>query len=220
MPGWLRQAPLGLGLLVLVAGAAQATGTVEQRVWVAGEGSEVRYVAQHPFQEVVGVSRAPNLRLRWSPDDPAALDALIGEAVEISWQSFDSGNANRDAVVLERVRGYRWPSIYGVFDGFSEVVTASGELRVLADMRWYIGGVRRPLAVPLRVSWARPGEVRVEASVELRMSEFEIDPPQLLFLSASDRLRVEVDLRLVALDPAPRLRPAEAAPGEVEANPR
>lgn len=182
-----------VALTVLLAAVPAAAET-----WVVAAGSTVRILAEHPFQSVVVESHAPEGRLRWSPAAPADLAGWIEQPLSVAWSTFDSGNANRDAVIRERVRAHRFPAVFVVAEALGAVVTGPAAITAEVTARIYVGGRMQRVSARVELRQEREDLLALRARLPLRMSDFAIEPPALLFLTAADDIVVEMDLRLRA----------------------
>ncbi len=185
---------LAVALAILLSSSA-AFG----QSWVVAAGSTVRVRAEHPFQSVVLESHAPEGDFRWSPTAPTDLAGWIERPLSVAWASFDSENANRDAVVRERVRSYRYPVVHVVPESYAGVVTtADGGVDADVTARVYVGGRMQRVVAKVQLHPEGRHELHLVTEVALRMSDFAVEPPTLLFLAADDEVIVELDLRLRA----------------------
>jgi polyisoprenoid-binding protein YceI len=91
-------APIAALALLLTAGAAPQVLTLDPAA------STVRYHVNHKLHQVDGVSR--------SAEGKAILEAdgQVRAMVRIPVQSFDSGDSNRDAHMLETLQAGSWTS--------------------------------------------------------------------------------------------------------------
>jgi hypothetical protein len=185
---------LVVALTVLLSSSAAFGQT-----WVVAAGSVVRVRAEHPFQSVVLESHAPEGQVRWSATAPTDFAGWIEQPLSVAWASFDSGNANRDAVIRERVRSYRYPLVHVVPESYSRVVTTA-DGGVYADMtaRVYVAGRMQRAVAKVQLRPEGPQELLLQTRAALRMSDFLIEAPALLFLAADDEVIVELELRLRA----------------------
>jgi polyisoprenoid-binding protein YceI len=174
-----RPVLLALAFSLAIAGAASA-GKVYQAI--PGE-STLTYVIDHPMHKVTGVSRDFVCRVVLSPD-------TLSSKVEVSAdvKTFDSGNPNRDDHALEAIRAYKHPKVAFASDS----VRKDGEAyRVFGRLTF--AGKTRP--VDFTVTDTREGgKVRIAGGFSVKLTDFDVERPSLLFIPAKDRLDIRFDL--------------------------
>lgn len=178
---------LAIAALLLAAPVSAAS-------WVVVAGSEVRVSAEHPFQTVRMRSFAPEGAFDWSPSRPLDFSGMIERPLSVAWASFDSGNANRDAVIRERVRAYRFPHVYFVPEDFRDAASTPTGLTATAIGRLYVGGKMQRFEAPFRIALEAADRLRLYGGFDLDMTAFEIVPPSLLFLPAEPLVTIELEL--------------------------
>jgi polyisoprenoid-binding protein YceI len=156
--------------------------------------STVRYHIVHKLHDVTGTTSTVEGKAVIRPD------GRVLAQVRVPLASFDSGERNRDADMREAVEARRFPFV--VFKGTAtlepERLAAGGPLalEVRLDGEVELHGVRRPVAVPLRVELAADGGGRARGAFEVSLDAFGIARPSLLFVKIDDACRIEVDLAL------------------------
>ena len=175
--------PACLALVLALVGGAPA-GKLPGKVYQAIPGeSTLTYVIEHPMHKVTGVSRDFLCRVELSPD-------TLSSRVEVSAdvKSFDSGNPNRDDHAMEAIKAYRHP----------KVAFASDSVRKHGDAyrvfgRLTFAGKTRP--VDFEVTDTREGgKVRIAGGFSVKLTDFGVDRPSLLFIPVKDRLDIRFDL--------------------------
>lgn len=119
---------------------------------------------------------------------------MIERPLSVAWASFDSGNANRDAVIRERVRAYRFPQAHFVPEDFRDAASTPTGVTATAIGRLYVGGMMQRFEAPFRIELEAEDRLRLRGGFDLDMTAFEIVPPSLLFLPAEPRVTVELEL--------------------------
>jgi polyisoprenoid-binding protein YceI len=150
--------------------------------------SRLSYRLSHPLHAVTGVSRAFQCEVDLGPDTTRAR-----VHVKVSAASFNSGNATRDANVLELLEAYRYPYV----EFFSDSLRREGaRWRVFGALTFH--GVRRQLdfTVTPKIAGDR---TTVRGGFGIRLSDYRVPRPTLLWIPVSDSLRI--DLSLVARTP-------------------
>ncbi len=155
--------------------------------------SVVRFHVNHKLHAVDGRSSA--IEGKALVDSDGAVRAMV----RIPASSFESGDANRDANMRETLEVSRHPYVVlkaagridpGATPGRPVEPTLAGEL----DFH----GVRRPVSVPVTVTFSDDGGARVTARLALSLDSYRIDRPSLLFVKLDDDCAVNVDLVLRA----------------------
>ncbi len=160
-------------------GAAPAARAAD---WVSTQG-EVTYHLVHKLHHVDGTSTKVQAIARI---DDAGLKVEARAAVA----SFDSGNANRDAHMLEVVDAAKYPLVVvkGVAPGF--VVPASGKADVRLRGEVDLHGVKTPVPIEAQVEHAPDGRVTVTFELATKLTAHDIQRPSLLFVPVDDDLGV------------------------------
>lgn len=109
-----------------------------------------------------------------------------------------TGIDRRDAEMRERLDVERHPELRFEWTGFEleHLERATATLRGHALGTLTIRGVGRPVRVPVQVEADPEGQLRLTAAFALKMSDFGVDPPRLLFVRVKDEVTVRVSLRL------------------------
>lgn len=173
------------GLFVLAAFlACFAPGSAAARVYEAIPGeSTLTYRLAHTTHTVRGVSRDFICRVELAPDTFSS-KVVVSAAVK----SFDSGNDSRDDHALETVRAMRHPRVEFASDS---VRSAPGGYRVYGVLDF--AGRRRPidfLVIPKR----EPGKVGVTGGFTVKLTDYDVKPPKLLFLKVKDEMEIRFDV--------------------------
>lgn len=166
---------------------------VRAETYTVTEGSEVRYYVRHPLHKVVGINREVTGSFTFSLTKPAELSGLRDQVIRVRWDRFDSGNRNRDAQVRKAVKASEYPEVVFRIRDLEGFQFEGGRGKVVVRGFLYIAGHRQMITAPVEFTAGEPSSA--EGSFSLRMSDFGIDPPSLLFLKASDEVRIEFSLR-------------------------
>jgi hypothetical protein len=166
--------------------AAVAPGApAERTLAVVPASSEIHYHLVHRLHRVHGRSSAVQGGAILRGDGSVVAAAIVPTT------SFRSGDADRDARVLEvvgrQVAFKGEAKLDGLTPGVRRVAMA-GELT--------LHGVRRPVTVPLEVELAADGSARVRGSFELSLEAHAIERPSLLLMKVEDACRIDLQLAL------------------------
>lgn len=166
-------------------------------VYEVAAGSSLSYFVEHPMHDVEGVNLAPKGTFSYDPEHPLVVQKLLGAHIEALWSDFSSGNDSRDANVIDTVGGYTYPKLYFVIRSAEnlEQITDKVTATLIGDL--YINGQKREQTVPIEVTFLHDQQLHVTSEFDILMTDFGIQPPSLLFVSAKDMVHIKVDLNLV-----------------------
>lgn len=111
--------------------------------------------------------------------------------VEVSIGDFISDNAKRDANMHETMESDKFPK--ASFE-IKEVISKGGDNVTLKGMM-NIHGVSKPLNFEGSVS-EEGSKVRIKAKSSMKMSDYGINPPKMVFLTVRDQVDLNVDISL------------------------
>lgn len=111
--------------------------------------------------------------------------------IEVSMADLMSDNKKRDADMQETLESSLFPK--AVFE-VKEVV-AKGDDNYLLKGTMHLHGVTKPINFEGKIT-EESSKVRIKATSALKMTDFGIKPPKLLFLSVRDQIDLSVDVVL------------------------
>ncbi len=117
--------------------------------------------------------------------------ASLRGSVEVKITDFISDNAKRDANMRETMESDKFPK--ASFE-IKEVVAKGGE-DVLLKGSLTLHGVSKPLSFEGSVT-AEGAKVHIKAKSALKMSDYGITPPKMVFLTVRDQVDLSVDMVL------------------------
>jgi len=180
--------------------AGLAAGPHAGRVFAVDSGaSKLTFRIVHKLHEVEGRSA------RAEGKAVVQGDGKVLAMVRVPVATFDSGDSNRDAHMLEAVEAGKFPFAVvkgvavlapGAFDGprpATLAATLGGEL----DFH----GVKRPIEVPLTVTLEAGGAVRVKGELAVSLDGHGVERPALFFVKVEDACRISLDLVLKEVKP-------------------
>jgi polyisoprenoid-binding protein YceI len=168
-----------------VATLARADGEI---LSVDGRASSIKYSCVHKLHKFDGKSSSVQGKARLLPDGQAQV------MIRVPVESFDSGNANRDAHMKETVEAARFPNVElkAIVDKVNEIAAAPVDRKVKAAITFH--GVTQELEIAVRLH--REGEkIVAHASFQLSQDAFKIDRPSLMFVKVDDPIQIDADLR-------------------------
>ena len=154
--------------------------------------STLAYRLVHKFHEVNGVSRAVEGKARVLPD------GTVQVMVRAPLDSFDSGNSNRDAHMLEATGAAQNP--YVEFKGVGRLDAPDAHP---SEARVALRGVLtlktpRSIEVALTVRFDSADRAHAEASFPISLEEHHVERPSLMFVKVDDRVVIDAKLDLEA----------------------
>lgn len=145
--------------------------------------STLSYVLVHPAHTVKGVTRDFDVTVDLAPD---TVSSKI--AVSAAVKTFDSGNSNRDSHALEAIHGLKYPRVEFVSDS---VRTDTGGYRVMGRLTF--AGQTRPVAFKV-VPTFHKDKVEIKGGFAVKLSDFKVKRPSLLFVPTQDKLTIRFDV--------------------------
>lgn len=153
--------------------------------------SVVRFHVNHKLHAVDGRSTAIEGKALVGDD------GTVRAMVRIPVSSFESGDANRDANMRETLEVSRHPYVVLKAAGRIDAAAPRGRpVETTLDGELDFHGVRRPVAVPLSVTFLPDGGARIAGRMTLSLDSYAIERPSLLFVKLDDGCTVDVDLVL------------------------
>lgn len=161
------------------------------RTFSVTAGSTIAYHLNHPFHAVDGRSSGVEGRVRLLPDGGVQL------VVRARVDSFDSGNSNRDAHMMEVTEAARFPFV--TVKAAAAGVRVEGAPTVLeVPLRGVLEfhGVSREVAVVAKVRFASPETAEAEATFPISLTDHGVKRPSLVFVQVEDRIQLTAHLSL------------------------
>jgi len=156
---------------------------VSQTNQLVGTGS-VEYQLVHKFHKISATSHAMAVR---GTIDASGLKVMARAQVG----TFDSGNSNRDAHMMETVEGerYPWVSVRGILPGF-KLPTAAGTTTVSLQAAVELHGV--PVNHPIDITLESKDGVhfQVRFTFNESLTAHKIERPSLLFVPVDDLITI------------------------------
>lgn len=119
-----------------------------------------------------------------------SLSSLRG-SIEVSLADFISDNKKRDAHMYEAMENDKFPR--AMFE-IKEVVAKGGD-NVILKGSLSLHGVSKPMSFEGSVN-EEGSKVRIKAKSTMKMSDFGINPPKMVFLTVRDQVDLNVDVVL------------------------
>ncbi len=183
----------------------------------------VKFESSAPLETIIGTTNLISGEVRVNPQDITKSRVTF----EVDVVSFNSGNEKRDQDMREKfLQTDRYPRAR--FTLTRILSTANGRrlidgepIQIKAEGILSLHGVERPVVADLTVTYLKesdatrsrlPGDLlRVSGTLPIKLSDFNIERPQLLFLRVSDDVKVSVDFIASTKQPGKVLNPCAAA---------
>ena len=183
----------GSVLVLVLSVVLRPAAAVAAQQWRGSKG-EVSWVVVHKFHEVVGTSSQLDVR---AMIDGTTLK-VAGQAPTIS---FSSGNANRDAHVMEVVAAAQFPVVLLKAVATSFVPPKVGRsLSLEMQGEVTLKGEKTRVPVMAVAKRTKETEVEVELNFEDSLTAHKVERPSLLFVAVDDAFKVTAHVLLVRSD--------------------
>jgi polyisoprenoid-binding protein YceI len=131
-------------------------------------------------------------------------EQLVAEVIEaanltVDLSSLTSGNALYDAELVQRLGVRRFPSSTVVLKDARAMRSVASEQRFAASGELNLHGVTRDIQGTLSVTHASPDVFSVSGEHEFDIRDFDIPTPSVLMLHIYPRVRVHLQLEVVAV---------------------
>lgn len=181
-PPSLRVLPRVFPAVLIVASVFLQAGWAKAYQAIKGE-STLSYHMVHPMHKITGVSRDFLCTVDLSAD---TVSSRIKVSALIS--SFDSKNSSRDSHAMEMVQARKYPTV----EFASESVKAEGDGYLVAGKLTFHG---RTKPVSFHVTPHFQGQkVEITGGFAVKLSDFDVERPSLLFVKTEDKLTIDFDL--------------------------
>ena len=118
-------------------------------------------------------------------------------AVRAAVTNFDSGNANRDAHMMEVIEAAKFPSVElkAVADVKAPSVFPSKAAALLRGQLTF-HGVTQPVEVKVELAWDSAKTLRVTGKFPVSLEAHKVERPSLMFVKVDDSVEIAVDFTL------------------------
>lgn len=145
--------------------------------------STLTYFLTHPLHQIEGVSKDFVCTVDLSPD---TVSSQINVSAKIS--SFDTQNSSRDSHAMELVEALKYPTVE--LKSQRVRVIANG-YEVEANLTFH--GITRPITFFVRPKISGD-QVEIAGKFTVKLSDFNVPKPTLLFISSEDEITIQFDL--------------------------
>ena len=167
------------------------------KITSGAEGNLVRFESKAPMESFDGSTKSISGTLAL---EPAAIDDSLDLFIEVDLASFDTGIKLRNQHMCENhFHTDKFPK--STFRG-GKVVKGSGtslrdgkEHEILLEGVLDLHGVKKTIQAPVKLTYsAQPAAVRMSTTFMVKLSDYEIPRPQMLFMKLSEDQKVTVTL--------------------------
>lgn len=180
------------------AEVAQITPPAAQfKITPGAEGNLVRFESKAPMESFDGTTKTVSGTLAM---DPAAIADSLQLFIEVDLASFDTGIKLRNKDMCENhFQTDKFPK--STFQG-GKVVKGAGtslldgkEHEILLEGVLDLHGVKKTIQAPVKLTHvAEPSSVRMSTTFMVKLSDYEIPRPQMLFMKLSEDQKVTATL--------------------------
>jgi polyisoprenoid-binding protein YceI len=167
-------------VIILLNTFANAQKTAPTKIYCDRANSSITYSMNHPLHSWTGESK--DLSSVIITDENREIISQVAVSVKIS--TFDSKNANRDSHTMEVTDAIKYPSI--TFNSKS-VKQEGNKISVEGTLSFH--GVNKDIAFIAEKSGDK-NKIHVTGGFEIKMTDFNIDPPSLMGLATDDEFKI------------------------------
>jgi hypothetical protein len=169
--------------VLLVAAVLSANPDPARTTFSLANGT-VSFTVVHKFHAMQGTSKVMQARAR------VESDGTLQAKARIRVTTFDSGNANRDAHMLEVLEPARFPEVElkGVSPGFVMPERFPARLTTPLQAELTFHGVTQKRDVNVQLNFSDASHVTAEAAFSISLESFHVDRPALLFIKIDDNV--------------------------------
>lgn len=171
-----------------IAALAVFPAAAEAKSYQAIKGeSSLTYVLQHPMHLIKGVNRDVDCTVELSDD---TVSSVIRVSARV--RDFDSGNSSRDSHAMEAAGGMKFPKVeFASRSVRRDSAAGAAGYAVAGDLTFH--GVTRPVEFHVAPGEAKD-RITIRGSFTIRLSDYGVKPPGLLFVKVKDEMTLRFDL--------------------------
>ncbi|TGK14771.1 YceI family protein [Leptospira fluminis] len=151
----------------------------------------LKFTVVHPFKTVNGICKSVNVTPTTYSTGGVGVQIPKSVRIEAPLKDFQSGDPNRDSHILESL-GY--PEQENVSFTSASIDPAEGGWNVTGNLT--INGVTKQIKTKVSVLNKGDGKIEVSGKFQIKMKEFNVDPPSLLFVTAKEEVEIEFSFLL------------------------
>lgn len=169
---------------VLLLAVTVLRGTAPAKTYEAIKGeSTLAYVLKHPMHKVHGMTKDFECQVELAPDTVSS-----SIRVKAKVKTFNSGNSNRDSHAMESIDALKFPTVEFASDS---VRREGGGYTIHGRLTFH--GKTRPVSFPVKHQ-VKGNKVNITGGFAVKLSDFGVKRPSLLFVPTEDKLTIQFDL--------------------------
>ncbi|TGK13799.1 YceI family protein [Leptospira fletcheri] len=151
----------------------------------------LKFTVVHPFKTVNGICKTVNVTPATYFTGGIGVQIPKSVKIEAPLKDFQSGDPNRDSHILESL-GY--PEQENVSFTSTSIDPIEGGWNVTGNLT--INGVTKQIKTKVSVLNKGDGQIEVSGKFQIKMKEFNVDPPGVLFVKAKEEVEIEFSFLL------------------------
>lgn len=179
------------GSLLAIGNAALAAPAVEfqpsSKIWIEGSST------LHPFK---AESKTWQIKATVTPGKAAAIADVTDLDVTIPVKSLKSGDGALDGNLYKAMNADKHPTVRFVMSNAKVSVSDSGDIQVDADGKLTIAGTERVTKISAKGE-LNGSTLKVKGTKEIKMTDFGVKPPELMFGTIKTDNKIIVKYELV-----------------------
>ncbi|EPG75383.1 YceI-like domain protein [Leptospira fainei serovar Hurstbridge str. BUT 6] len=145
----------------------------------------LKFTVIHPFKTVHGVCGEVNITPTTFSSGANGVQLPKAVKIEAPLKEFRSGDENRDSHILESLG---FPENQSVSFSSTSIDITDGGWLVSGNLT--INGVTKPVKTKANIS-SNNGQIEVSGKFQIKMGDYQITPPSLLFAKAKEEVEIE-----------------------------
>ncbi|EQA43320.1 YceI-like domain protein [Leptospira broomii serovar Hurstbridge str. 5399] len=150
----------------------------------------LKFTVIHPFKTVNGVCGEVNITPTTYSTGANGIQLPKAVKIEAPLKEFRSGDENRDSHIIESLG---FPENQSVSFSSTSIDITDGGWLVSGNLT--INGVTKPVKTKANIS-SSDGQIEVSGKFQIKMGEYQITPPSLLFAKAKEEVEIEFSFLL------------------------
>lgn len=171
---------VGLLFVGIFSGFIAPHKKIKKKLFSNKNASWINYQGKHPFHSWQATSRDISCVITFDEDN----FQIETVAVSAKVLSFDSKNTNRDSHALEMVEALTFPKINFTS---ADIKQHEGGMVIKGNLNFH--GVTRVVNVDVK-SIMEGNQIRIDGSFPVKLQDFRVKRPALLFVKIEDEIKV------------------------------
>ncbi len=182
-----RKFSISIVILVLILFSGQAA---EFQVSKSRK-NQVKFISDAPVESFEGITDQIDGYIYWDGGDLTRNSKLY---FEVDLNTLDTGIGLRNRHMRENyLETDKFPRTYYKGKIVSVQKMSENTYQVQAEGMMFIHGVEKPLSVTGTISREEEGLFRIQTAFEIKLSDYKIKIPSLMFFKIDERMQLELD---------------------------